>query len=671
MSPPELDPAAQIADAVRAIWDQRRREVIARVDVLEEAIVEALSGNLEDELRERARREAHRLAGAAGTFGFPAASTQAREIELALAGGPPEQDTLPRLADLVLALRSELEAGPAGRRPAADQPASAAAPAATPTRPVDLLVIGVDLERAHRIADEAEVRGLGAAVAGDHAAAREHLRTPPGVVVLEAGGDDPLVMLEEAASRAPTIVLAAPGTVDRVEVARRGGRRLLARESTIAEIVDAAAGLRERLRREGTSVLCVDDDTAVLETLDAILSRAGLRVETCGDPARFWEQLEREAPDLVLLDYDMPGITGAELARAMRNDGRYQTVPIMFLTARADPESIRRIFDAGADDYVTKPFAGPELLARISNRLERVRLFRALADTDPLTGLANRRRSTAAISALLSLAGRTGEPVQLAVLGIDGYEQIKERHGYDIAESVMRAVGSTQARAFRGEDVVSRWEADEFVIGMYGMRSADARERVGALLESIRGRELAPRVCASLSVGLAESPGDGSDVEALHRAATGALVRARAAGGDRVMAACDAAEQGTPRLDVVVVEDDDTLAALLEHSFKTRGYGVRVISDGAQALAELGGADPRLAASVILLDWNLPGLDGMRVLRAMAAAGVLVRSRVIMLTARATEEEVLAALDAGAVDHVTKPFSVPVLMQRVRRAMER
>lgn len=671
MSPPDLDAAAQIADAVRAIWDQRRGEVIARVDVLEEAIVEALGGNLEDELRERARREAHRLAGAAGTFGFPAASTQAREIELALVDGPPEQDELPRLADLVLALRRELEAGPSARRPVADQPASAAAPTASPTRPVDLLVIGVDLERARRIADEAEVRGLAAAVAGDHAAARERLRTPPGVVVLEAGGEDPLAMLEEAAESAPTIVLAAPGTVDRVEVARRGGRRLLARETTIAEIVDAAAGLRERLRREGTSVLCVDDDTAVLEMLEAILSRAGLRVETCVDPARFWEQLEREAPDLVLLDYDMPGITGAELARAMRNDGRYQTMPIVFLTARGDPESIRRIFDAGADDYVAKPFAGPELLARISNRLERVRLFRALADTDPLTGLANRRRSAAAISALLSLAHRTDEPVQVAVLSIDGYEQIKERHGYDLAEAVVRAVGSTQARAFRGEDVVSRWEADEFVIGMYGMHSPDARERVGALLENVRGRELAPGVRASLSAGLAASPRDGSDVEALYRAAAGAVVRARAAGGDRVMAAEDLVGQVTPRIDVVVVEDDDTLAALLEHSFKTRGYGVRVIRDGAQALAELGGADPTLAASVILLDWNLPGLDGMRVLRSMAAAGVLVRSRVIMLTARATEEEVLAALDAGAVDHVTKPFSVPVLMQRVRRAMER
>jgi DNA-binding response OmpR family regulator len=74
---------------------------------------------------------------------------------------------------------------------------------------------------------------------------------------------------------------------------------------------------------------------------------------------------------------------------------------------------------------------------------------------------------------------------------------------------------------------------------------------------------------------------------------------------------------------------------------------------------------------VIVLDWDLPGLDGLRVLRSLADDGVLQRSRVIMLTARVSEQEVLLALNAGAVDHVSKPFSVPVLMQRVRRAMER
>ena len=130
--------------------------------------------------------------------------------------------------------------------------------------------------------------------------------------------------------------------------------------------------------------------------------------------------------------------------------------------------------------------------------------------------------------------------------------------------------------------------------------------------------------------------------------------------------------EGDPeRVDVVLVEDDDVIADLVAHALRTRGYSVRHISDGLDAAVELGGAHPAVVAPVIILDWDLPGLQGIDVLRSLAAGGLLLGSRVIMLTARTSEREVLQALEAGAVDHVAKPFSVPVLMQRVRRAMDR
>ena len=147
--------------------------------------------------------------------------------------------------------------------------------------------------------------------------------------------------------------------------------------------------------------------------------------------------------------------------------------------------------------------------------------------------------------------------------------------------------------------------------------------------------------------------------------------RAKSAGHDRVTGTEEVAGDGPERVDVVVVEDDGALAALLRQSLQTRGYAVRLIDDGQEALARLGGPRPALAAPVIVLDWDLPGVAGIDVLRSLAAGGLLARSRVIMVTARTSEREVLQALEAGAVDHVAKPFSVPVLMQRVRRAMDR
>ena len=124
-------------------------------------------------------------------------------------------------------------------------------------------------------------------------------------------------------------------------------------------------------------------------------------------------------------------------------------------------------------------------------------------------------------------------------------------------------------------------------------------------------------------------------------------------------------------LDVVVVDDDEVLGDLLEYALVTRGYSTRRISDGQQASQFSTGAAPELLARVIVLDWDLPSSDGLSVLRALADGGTLRHTRVIMLTARSTEGEVLKALEAGAYDHVAKPFSVPVLMQRIRRALDR
>jgi DNA-binding response OmpR family regulator len=152
------------------------------------------------------------------------------------------------------------------------------------------------------------------------------------------------------------------------------------------------------------------------------------------------------------------------------------------------------------------------------------------------------------------------------------------------------------------------------------------------------------------------------------KAADEALYLGKEAGRDRVMPAGD--QTSPDQLDVVCVEDDDALGALLMSSLGTRGYTTRRFVDGAQASAELCGARPALRCRVLLLDVDLPGLDGHSLLRRLAQHGVLASTRVIMLTARASEPEMIKALELGAFDHVAKPFSLPVLMHRVQNAMQ-
>jgi two-component system, OmpR family, response regulator MtrA len=121
-------------------------------------------------------------------------------------------------------------------------------------------------------------------------------------------------------------------------------------------------------------VLVVEDDRSVRETVTLLLERAGLRVTTADDGRQALEQLGQRDFDIVLLDLMLPVVDGFQVCRSIRENSQ---IPIVMLTARADTADVVAGLECGADDYVTKPFQGPELLARIRAALRR-------RDADPL-----------------------------------------------------------------------------------------------------------------------------------------------------------------------------------------------------------------------------------------------------------------------------------------------
>jgi CheY-like chemotaxis protein/HPt (histidine-containing phosphotransfer) domain-containing protein len=123
-------------------------------------------------------------------------------------------------------------------------------------------------------------------------------------------------------------------------------------------------------------------------------------------------------------------------------------------------------------------------------------------------------------------------------------------------------------------------------------------------------------------------------------------------------------------VDVVLVDDDEVLSGLLLHTLKSQGYRTEWIADGQVAADKLRGPTPTVKSRIVVLDVNLPSLDGISVLRELSRTGALKETKVIMLTVRSSEPEVLSTLQLGAFDHVAKPVSVPVLMQRIKRALE-
>ena len=192
----------------------------------------------------------------------------------------------------------------------------------------------------------------------------------------------------------------------------------LAKPVTTGKIWQTTNKLVEPNLSSFASILIVDDDAIFLNTLRSLLEPWGIKVSTLESPLHFWQVLQVIQPDLVILDVEMPEISGIELCQALRSDPDWQELPVLFLTARQDIQNIQQIFEIGGDDYISKPVVGAELIARINNRLERSRLLHNLATQDRLTRLSNRSQSSRKIESLLLQAKDNQQPFCLAVLKI-------------------------------------------------------------------------------------------------------------------------------------------------------------------------------------------------------------------------------------------------------------
>jgi diguanylate cyclase (GGDEF)-like protein len=412
------------------------------------------------------------------------------------------------------------------------------------------MIVEDDLPLAERLSAEAGRRGLRVELATSPADARRlaaHER--PALVLLDLTFDgetdaayELLSELTGGPTPTPVVVLTVRDSLhERVEVARRGGRGFIPKSASSQQTLDQVMLLIERSTEVETTLLAVDDDPIQLAMVKALLEADGIRVHTLGDPLRFWTELERVRPDIVLLDVDMPGINGVDLCRVLRNDRRWASAPVLFLTAQRDERVIKEMFAAGADDYLIKPVRPDELLVRIRNRLDRFKLHRLLAETDALTGVPNRASTTHGFERLLRMAKRLDQPVSLALLDLDRFKAINDHHGHAAGDAVLRKLGELLLLAFRGEDVVGRWGGEEFVVGMYASPRDDGVQRLRGVLarfaeERFAGADSKP-FSVTFSCGVAVYPLDGLDAPALERTADAALYRAKAAGRARVFGA--------------------------------------------------------------------------------------------------------------------------------------
>ena len=219
-------------------------------------------------------------------------------------------------------------------------------------------------------------------------------------------------------------------------------------------------------------VLIIDDTKASRDELARAVEEVGHTAITADSGLEGLRLLKEAQPALVLLDVEMPNIDGYKIVAAIKQQPRF--VPVMLLTARTDLDSKRRAQAAGADDFVSKPVVALELQIRMAAMLRIKSLTDALdaanrrlaelADTDGLTGIANRRRFDALLTGEFERALRYLRPLSLAIVDIDHFKRVNDQHGHAVGDQALKAIAAAMAETIRQSDHVGRLGGEEFAV---------------------------------------------------------------------------------------------------------------------------------------------------------------------------------------------------------------
>ncbi len=301
------------------------------------------------------------------------------------------------------------------------------------------------------------------------------------------------------------------------------------------------------------TVLIIDDSETVQHRVQRALADKGLfsKFLLASDGVDGFKLLLGNPVDLILCDVIMPGIDGFKFLQLKQSKPEFSEIPVIMLTGQEDVRAKVKGLEAGASDYLTKPFDDEELVARVRVHLKiknlqdelkdkNVRL-EELSNTDGLTRITNRRHFMEMFEIEFLRAERYRTSLALTMVDLDHFKQINDRHGHLVGDQALIAVAKVLREGLRKFDVVARYGGEEFVLLLPETDLAGAQivaERYRKRIEEAQVTAGSARIRLTASLGVAVFPRDGvAGIDDLIRIADQALYEAKSKGRNRVVAA--------------------------------------------------------------------------------------------------------------------------------------
>lgn len=295
-------------------------------------------------------------------------------------------------------------------------------------------------------------------------------------------------------------------------------------------------------------VLIAEDDFTSRTVLVGVLKKEGHEVIATINGADAWNAMQQpDAPALVILDWMMPGMDGREVLRRIREVETDRPPYVIMLTTKGEKADIVTGLDAGANDYLSKPFDPGELRARIEVGRRMLEMQAALLESreklahqathDPLTGLPNRRAILDRVRAELARAERNGDLLVVGVCDIDHFKQINDTYGHQTGDDVLCGLSKILSDGIRSYDAVGRMGGEEFLVITPMKTGVDWAAEFSRLCSRVADSKIATRsgpIAITISIGVACVAGVVSGVDELIEAADAALYKAKNEGRNRV-----------------------------------------------------------------------------------------------------------------------------------------
>lgn len=494
------------------------------------------------------RDELHRLAGSAGTFGFNELGTRARLLE---------QQTQQWLSSLELqrqglqGLVNELQ-----QLASVEQVSQASvAPVVAPVPKV----IGVNRDRSYKVfilEDELKVGEAIRLTLNTFGYQAEHFLTTaaldaalvellPDALIIDVnlgedqqtGLDYVAVLQQRLECSLPILVLTTQNDFHtQLQAVRIGAIGFFNKPVDVAKLENRLERCLNRQNSEPYRVLIVDDDRELSDRYRLVLSGANMLVEVVNDPLQLFDAMARFHPEVLVLDVNMPGCSGPELAQIVRFNDDWLRVPIIYLSAETDiAQQMSALIRAG-DDFVIKPISDNSLIATVFARAQRARLLSNALSRDSLTGLLKHADIKEKVTIERERAMRTSKPFSVVMLDIDHFKKVNDTHGHAVGDNVIRALANLLRQRLRRVDSLGRYGGEEFLAvlpdcnGVQAVKIIDQIRQQFSLLSFVGEQG---EFFVSLSAGVACCMG--STANEVMETADRALYNAKRSGRNRVL----------------------------------------------------------------------------------------------------------------------------------------